>query len=411
MADVTKFGFSKLGDNNYGTWRPRMKGVLQAKGYESALTGEEDPNSSKAMGLMMMCVQDHLLLTIEKCANAKQVWTALEHLYRQSSTANVLKLKRDLSTLDKRPKETVSQYVARAREIGDQLKAAGSKVDDDDLALAILAGLPDEYDMIKTVIEGAEELPTIENMMAKLLLVEKRTPSREGTEEEKAYIGFNKTTRPRYGNLDRPANKRHGGSDSKSSFGKMRENRTCYACGRKGHLQKDCWQRKAEARGNKTFNRQEVALMADEAAMESKDYDEQDWVIDPGATMHIAAYPNLLINATPVENGPTVTFGNGKTGRGIERGSVILMDTDSSIKKIVLQDVYYVPEAEYNLLSTYQATSKGASFTFTKDSLDIDMQGERLLSMQPRGKLFVLRSNAAKASNAALVAKGTTAQC
>ena len=410
MADVTKFGFSKLGDNNYGTWRPRMKGVLQAKGYESALTGEEDPNSSKAMGLMMMCVQDHLLLTIEKCANAKQVWTALEHLYRQSSTANVLKLKRDLSTLDKRPKETVSQYVARAREIGDQLNAAGSKVDDDDLALAILAGLPDEYDMIKTVIEGAEELPTIENMMAKLLLVEKRTPSREGKEEEKAYIGFNKTTRPRYGNLDRPANKRHGGSDSKSSFGKMRENRTCYACGRKGHLQKDCWQRKAEAPGNKTFNRQEVALMADEPAMESKDYDEQDWVIDPGATMHIAAYPNLLINATPVENGPTVTFGNGKIGRGVERGTVILMDTDSSIQKIVLQDVYYVPEAEYNLLSTYQATSRGASFTFTKDRLDIDMQGERLLTMQPRGKLFVLRSNAAKASNAALVAKGATAQ-
>ena len=266
------------------------------------------------------------------------------------------------------------------------LQAAGSKVDDDDLALAILAGLPDEYDMIKTVIEGAEELPTIENMMAKLLLVEKRTPSREGKEEEKAYIGFNKTTRPRYGNLDRPANKRHGGSDSKSSFGKMRENRTCYACGRKGHLQKDCWQRKAEAPGNKTFNRQEVALMADEPAMEFKDYDEQDWVIDPGATMHIAAYPNLLINATPVENGPTVTFGNGKIGRGVERGTVILMDTDSSIRKIVLQDVYYVPEAEYNLLSTYQATSRGASFTFTKDRLDIDMQGERLLSMQPRGK-------------------------
>jgi len=69
-----------------------------------------------------------------------------------------------------------------------------------------------------------------------------------------------------------------------------------------------------------------------------------------------------------------------------------------------------VPEAEYNLLSTYQATSRGASFTFTKDRLDIDMQGERLLTMQPRDKLFVLRSNAAKASNAALVAKGATAQ-
>ena len=37
------------------------------------------------------------------------------------------------------------------------------------------------------------------------------------------------------------------------------------------------------------------AWMADEAGMESKDYDEQDWVIDPGATMHIAAYPNLLV--------------------------------------------------------------------------------------------------------------------
>lgn len=50
MADITKFGFKKLGDNNYGTWRPRMKGVLQAKGYDTALTDATTTTAPRRWG-------------------------------------------------------------------------------------------------------------------------------------------------------------------------------------------------------------------------------------------------------------------------------------------------------------------------------------------------------------------------
>jgi len=157
-TEMNKFGFAKLGDDNYGTWKVQMRGLLATKDCNEALDNAEDPHSNKAKGLMIMCVEEQHLQTIGDAANAMEAWQALEALYQQTSTANLLQLKKQLAGLQKRSTETITQYMARARAIGGQVQAAtGQAVDATDMTLAVLSGLPSEYNVIKTVIENTQD--------------------------------------------------------------------------------------------------------------------------------------------------------------------------------------------------------------------------------------------------------------
>jgi molybdopterin-biosynthesis enzyme MoeA-like protein len=225
-TDTYHFGFAKLGDDNYGTWKVQMRGLLATKGCETALTTENDPHSSKAKGLMIMCVEQQHLQTIEDAANARDAWNALAALYQQTSTANLMQLKKQLAGLEKRPTETISQYLARARAIASQIQAAtGTAVDATDMALAVLSGLPSEYNVIKTIIENTTPLPSLAEIQAKLLLVEKQQETTEG--DTAAY----------YTKVIQQAQRR------RPSFAPWNADKECWLCHKKGHIQRECPER------------------------------------------------------------------------------------------------------------------------------------------------------------------------
>lgn len=218
FTEQHKYGFAKLGNDNYGTWSVQMKGLLATKECDGAITQATHAKSNMAKGLMIMCVEDQHLQTIESAQDAKEAWEALEALYRQTSTASLLQLRKQLNTLEKRSSENIAQYISRAREIANRIHAAtGNQVDDTDMALAVLGGLPSEYDMIRTVITSMDKLPSVANIQAKLLLVEKQLPS----SEESAYYSRAAQQRPgadRY-NKTRRDDKRNNGPSAKGKSG------------------------------------------------------------------------------------------------------------------------------------------------------------------------------------------------
>jgi hypothetical protein len=138
MVSQSKFGFEKLGATNYATWKPHMKALLAVRDCIGTLANVESTNSNKAF--MTMCVEDQHLQTLEMAESAKTAWEALEALYQQTSTANLVQLKKQLSSLQMQAAESITQYVARARNIAAQIRAATrTAVDNTDLALAVLA--------------------------------------------------------------------------------------------------------------------------------------------------------------------------------------------------------------------------------------------------------------------------------
>jgi len=63
--------------------------------------------------------------------------------------------------------------VARAKEIQNQLRAAGHEIPDQEVAWALLAGLPPQYDTVVTVLETSTDSDlTLDDMLPKLMSFE-----------------------------------------------------------------------------------------------------------------------------------------------------------------------------------------------------------------------------------------------
>lgn len=224
---MTKYGFAKLGVDNYNTWRARMRACLQSKGMGDALDDAEHVESVKAKGLLVMCVEDQHLPTIEAAETAAEAWEALELLYRQHSTARLIALKRELATLRKRQDENITEFVSRARSIANMIQAAGTEMDEDSILHSVLSGLPPKYDTIVTIMTTTDELPSLAEAQAKLLLVEGAHNGENGN-GEKAYVSA-PNTHNGYGN---------------------RRPKVCWECGETGHIQRFCPKKQQKHRSN-----------------------------------------------------------------------------------------------------------------------------------------------------------------
>jgi transposase InsO family protein len=425
MAELTKFGFKKLGNDNYTQWKTQMKGVLASKGYHTAIENDDDDNSIKALGIISLCVHEYHLPIIESAETAHEAWQALENLYHQRSTANLIKLKREMASLEKKRDESVTQYFMRARTIADQMRAAGYQSTDDDILQAILSGLPSKFSMMKTVIEAADELPSLEDAMGKLLLAE----NDKSRSSESAYMGAG--GRQPFGGAKpkvyvpphqhRPFHREYNRSNNQGSGNSSNrpEGRNCYYCGKRGHLKKDCRKRKADMErrgdgGNYGHRpRAVVALTATELETDytpaepthkiltTSDFDTEDpknrWIADSGATSSITGYKDILHDLRPPEKEVIIEYGNGQKYEVEAVGDVYLDRSVDQYTKMKIEDVLYVPGNVYNLLSVSKAAAKGVDFFFHPNVCMI-YKGDALLMGAPkRNGLYTILSPAEKA--------------
>ena len=103
------------------------------------------------------------------------------------------------------PGEPLSKYAARAKDIQDQLRAAGHEISDQEVTWSVLAGLPEAYDTVVTVLETTSETDmNLEDILPKLLQVEQRQ-SAERPDERALFA------RPTGGFGGRPGGSRPGG--------------------------------------------------------------------------------------------------------------------------------------------------------------------------------------------------------
>lgn len=297
--DMTKFGFAKLGHTNYPSWSKQVESLLATKGCQAALTDPADPNSAMAKGLIGLCVQDCHLSLVSRAQSAQAAWQSLANLYQQQSSANILRLKRDFANLEKKRDETITEFVARVTDLREQIQAAtGNPMQDADVIVVLLSGLPTRYAMIKTVIEAAPALPTLAEVQAKLLNVE--ADKTRGNESAHFNSSSSSQTRPFGGALPRvyvpphKRNSRYGGmgmSSSSSSFGRRsytpgtRESRLCFYCNKPGHLKKDCRKLKADnmrSKGkNSSSNTPTVVALSAITTEADEDYEDGYYYYNP----------------------------------------------------------------------------------------------------------------------------------
>lgn len=377
--DLKDVNFPKLGAASLDPeiWFLKMKYLLTAKGFGDALTDEQDPNSSKAKALIALCVNDHLLTTVDAAATAKDAWDELKAVYQTRCVARQQDIRREYHSLRKQADENMSQYMQRAQTLRSRMQFSGFSVSDEDLIMAILDGLPSGYYPTVSMIENAVLFPSLTEVHGKLLRAEKQL------EPQHSASGSSSSA---------SKGQEHAYKAAEHNPLKSNKGNVCDYCKKPGHYAKWCRKRKADVKkkGDNKRNDHHIAFAASSAA-DAGTSAASVWVIDSGSDRHITPYSSLLIDAQP-STGATINWGNSSSSTVTAEGDVYLGRCLSQPStKLLMESVLCVPDAATNLLSVAQAQRQGIEFTFSNDKCQLRYRGMLIAQADLEGSAFVLR--------------------
>ena len=218
MADAKAVSIIPLNGTNYPTWKVQCRMALIREGLWGIVAGTEecpDPtNTDKyakymarrdwALATIVLVVDSSLLYLIGDPEDPKTVWEKLSGQFQKKTWANKPSLRKKLFTMKLSDSGSMREYYKKMTEAFDELAVIVEPISDEDKVVYLLAGLPENYDVLVTTLEsGSDTVPALENVTEGLLREEQKLKDREE-------------------------------ADGKKQF-------TCHYCKKPGHFKKDCW--------------------------------------------------------------------------------------------------------------------------------------------------------------------------
>ncbi|PWA54489.1 ribonuclease H-like domain-containing protein [Artemisia annua] len=320
----------KLGSSNYLLWKNQIIPILSYQNLLSHVdgTGITPPSTrleadktvdnpaysawvlanQKTVIILQASLSEEAVTLIVGLSTARQIWTALEAAYGNSSIERVHTIRDQLRLIQKGTK-SVAEYGRLFKTLCDQLAAIGHPVDDSDQLHWFLCGLSPSFETFSTTIRAARPAPSFADILA-------RTES-----HEMFYQALHRSSSPTVAftaTFDRP------------------------------------WSRWQVSRGTQPewwssplFDDDLAKAFVAQCHVASG---APDWYVDSGATDHMTATTDNITNVTPASGTTLVTFGNNQ--------SLPISHTGYSrlLKDVVLNDVLVVPRLTKNLLSMSKLT-------------------------------------------------------
>ncbi|XP_062005893.1 uncharacterized protein LOC133723077 isoform X1 [Rosa rugosa] len=166
----------QLDDSNYVTWKFLVETLLKGCGLMRYVDGsvpcpservimEENGVASDIekeymnwvqidsaiMSILASTLSSDALCFIIGSKSSKEMWCRLKEKYVDDSRYNIMNLKNSLYNIQK-GSDSIDRYLLRVKSICDQLATMGVYMDDEDMVVSILHGLPSEFATIKAVI-------------------------------------------------------------------------------------------------------------------------------------------------------------------------------------------------------------------------------------------------------------------
>lgn len=156
---------SKLNDDNFHVWKSRILLVLALKELDQFIVDNPPPASSdgyqkwqksdnKAKAIIGLNLSDSHLEQVEHAKTAKDLWWMITEIFEKHTLMNKLSARRRFYTAVMREDENVLEFASRIRQLAGSLKSMGVSIDDPEMAMALLNGLPDRFDGLISALDA-----------------------------------------------------------------------------------------------------------------------------------------------------------------------------------------------------------------------------------------------------------------
>ncbi|PKU67943.1 Retrovirus-related Pol polyprotein from transposon TNT 1-94 [Dendrobium catenatum] len=244
----------------------------------------------------------------------------------------------------------MSQYLPEIKTLVDNIAAAGSQVDTEDIILYILNGLPPSYQSFKTAIRTMLTPISLDNLYALLLSEEINIAS-----DLSRISSVPDPNVALFSNRGRGRRSRGRGSPSHTNTNQSTAQQivVCQICLKRGNAAPDCWYR---LNSNYTPKNSNKALAAGTTSSST------EWFLDSGESSHLTnALENLTVSS-PYSGSEGVTIGDGSSVNIASSGAGFLPTPG---RKLHLSQLFHTPKLKYNMLSISQLTrDNNISITF-----------------------------------------------
>ncbi len=218
----------KLNPSNYHFWKIRIQHILTLKDLEHFL--DEDPPTSgtellswrkkdkKAQAIIGLTLSDELLENVREVETTKAMWTAIKNVFERHTLLNKLSARKKFYTATMKSEESVLQFSNRIRQLSATLKSMNVVISESEMAMALLNGLPGEYNALISALDAIDEDETklkFEFIKSRIMQEEQRINMLTKSAQEKAEtaallsqrfseIGRNRRRRPYCNHCKRP---------------------------------------------------------------------------------------------------------------------------------------------------------------------------------------------------------------
>ncbi|PKU86910.1 Retrovirus-related Pol polyprotein from transposon TNT 1-94 [Dendrobium catenatum] len=201
---------------------------------------------------------------------------------------------------------TMAQYLIEIKNIVDNIAAAGSKVDTEDIILYILNGLPSSYQAFKTLIRTNLQPISLDDLYSLLISEEINIQAdsiKQVTITDQSTALYSARGRGRRGR----GRSGHQTTKGRSSTTVI----TCQICNKRGHSAYNCWHRL-----NTEYNPQEShqnSQANSRAMVAANKQPNPNCYLDSGALVHLTNFLDSVSQEETYNGSDTITIGDSRS--------------------------------------------------------------------------------------------------
>ncbi|CDF39893.1 unnamed protein product [Chondrus crispus] len=337
----------KLTASNFYIWKQKIQLLLALRDVDQYVLDDIPENATsddrrkwirgdaKAKAVIGLTLSDDYLHHVRECSSAKETWEAILNVFERHTLLNKLAARRDFHTVSMLPSEKVLVFINRVKQLAARLQSMSVEIDDKEIAMAVLNGLPPRFDNLIVALDALGN----EDKVFGLEFVKSRLLQEEQRESMKTASASSPHA---------PALVNHGFRSRNtalkpSAFVSRNDNSTA------------------------AFAESNFTCLLSTSTPEKRAANARSWLVDSGCSAHITFDRSLFVTYEQMQSG-SVEMGTKARANVAGRGEVELMlNVNGSPHPCKLSNVLHVPDFGYSLLSVTQMVSKGLQVSFENE--------------------------------------------